>query len=86
MEELDTKTTKRVQSRKLLITHVLGLIPKRKRDTAFEQLLNDLKEGGVTDEAVVLMDNRNDRWRRIILAAHVMKRSDDCSVCAKRQT
>jgi hypothetical protein len=33
-----------------------------------------------------LMDNRNDRWRRIILAAHVMKRSDDCSVCAKRQT
>jgi hypothetical protein len=35
---------------------------------------------------VVLMDNRNDRRRRIILAAHVMDRSDDCSVCAKRQT
>jgi hypothetical protein len=34
----------------------------------------------------LLMDNRNDRWRRIMLAAHVMKRSDDCSVCAKRQT
>src|SRR4249920_586648 len=36
--------------------------------------------------AKVLMDNRNDRRRRIIFAAHVMKRSDDCSVCAKWQT
>ena len=34
----------------------------------------------------MLMDTRNDRWRRIILAAHVMKRSDEYSVCAKRQT
>jgi hypothetical protein len=32
----------------------------------------------------VLMDNINDRWRENILAAHVMNRSDDCSVCAKR--
>jgi hypothetical protein len=33
----------------------------------------------------VLMDNSNYRRRRIILAAHVMKRSDDCSVCTKWQ-
>jgi nucleoside-diphosphate-sugar epimerase len=32
----------------------------------------------------LLMDNMNDRRRRIIFAAHWMERSDDYSVCAKR--
>lgn len=32
-----------------------------------------------------LMDNKNDRWRRIIPAAQLLKRSDDYSVCGKSQ-
>jgi len=38
------------------------------------------------DRLFVLMDNINDRWRRIILAAQLMKRSEDYSVCGKSQT
>ena len=41
---------------------------------------------GVGKSALLLMDNRNDRWRRIILAAREMKRSDDCSVCGETRT
>jgi hypothetical protein len=41
---------------------------------------------GKEQKQEMLMDNRNDRWRRIILAAREMKRSDDCSVCRETQT
>ena len=37
------------------------------------------------EDHLLLMDNINDRWRRIILAAQLMKRSDDSSVCGKSQ-
>ena len=37
-------------------------------------------------QGTMLMDNRNDRWRRIILAAYMMKQSDDYFACGKRRT
>ena len=55
----------------------------------FKVVLESFTTNNVAETArkygILLMDNRNDRWRRIILAAQVMNWSDDCSVCGKTQ-